>query len=185
MKRITLILTILLIGICSMPAAAQFEIGASYELRDENPENGFGIRIQKGLFESLPVVNLGVRLHASYFSDENNLSRNGVSYSQDLTNYDVGIAAYGGVGLGLLEPYAGVGLGTENFESVIDNYSGSEELTGEESGLYWNTFVGAKVTIIPMLKPFVEYRYSDKELSSPKLQDAQSGRIAFGILISF
>ncbi|HET8865918.1 MAG TPA: outer membrane beta-barrel protein [Gracilimonas sp.] len=190
MKRI-LPLTILLIAIFSATTFAQFEIGASYELRDEDPENGFGLRIQKGIFESLPIVNLGLRLHASYFSEENSISENNFSYSQDLTHYDIGFAAIGGISLGLLEPYVGLGLGTENYERAIQDVQNDPNNlapeSGDESSLYWNMLAGAKVTIIPMLRPFVEYRYSVTELEKPELDDvnSQTGRIMFGVSISF
>lgn len=192
MKRI-LPLTILLVAIFSATTFAQFEIGASYELRDEDPENGFGLRIQKGIFESLPVVNLGLRLHASYFSEENSIDpdNQSFSYSQDLTHYDIGVAAIGGISLGLLEPYVGLGLGTENYERAIQDVQNDPNNlapeSGDESSLYWNMLAGAKVTIIPLIKPFVEYRYSVTELEKPELDDvnSQTGRIMFGVSISF
>ncbi|WP_020402650.1 outer membrane protein [Gracilimonas tropica] len=191
MKRLT-ILTVLLITIFSAPALAQLEIGASYELRNEEPKNGFGLRIQKGIFERLPLVNLGIRLHASYFSEENNIDpqNQSYSYSRDLTNIDVGIAAIGGVSLGLLEPYVGLGLGTENYEQVINDYSGPESVkpqSGSDNNIYWNMLAGAKVTVIPLIKPFVEYRYSDTSLSEPAFENvkSQTGRIMFGVSLSF
>ncbi|MDZ7807793.1 MAG: hypothetical protein U5K71_11855 [Gracilimonas sp.] len=93
--------------------------------------------------------------------------------------------------MGLLEPYVGLGLGTENYERAIsdiqnDPNSAAPE-SGEENSLYWNMLAGAKVTIIPMIKPFVEYRYSVSELEKPELDDvnSQTGRIMFGVSISF
>lgn len=192
MKRL-LPLLILFVTIFSAPATAQFEIGASYELRDAEPQNGFGIRVQKGILNSIPIVNLGIRLHGSYFSEENNIDpdNQSYSYSEDLTNYDIGVAAIGGVSVGLLEPYVGVGLGTENYDRAIkdiqNNQGNAIPEEGEESSLYWNVLAGAKVTIIPLLKPFVEYRYSASELEKPELQSVKSktGRIMFGVSLSF
>lgn len=186
MKRILLLTTIGLI-LFTGTANAQFEIGASYELRNEDPKNGFGLRVQKGILSSLPVVDLGVRLHASFFSDELDRDNLNQAYTVEYTNYDVGVAGYGGVSLGLIQPYVGVGIGTENYEAVVNNYNGPDDLNpeGDENNLYWNLFTGAKVTIIPMIKPFVEYRYSNKELSNPTFADAQNGRIMFGVLLSF
>jgi len=171
-------------------AYAQFEIGASYELRDEKPQSGFGLRIEKGLLEKLPVVNLSLRLHASYFSEENRVDpqNQSYSYSEDFTNYDIGIAGIAGVSLGLIEPYAGLGIGSEDYEKAINDYQGlpgNRPESGEENNLYWNLLAGAKVTVLPMFKPFVEYRYSNKELSEPTLADAQNGRIMFGVVLSF
>ncbi|MEX0720923.1 MAG: porin family protein [Balneolaceae bacterium] len=187
MRRILPLAALTLI-IFSTSAIAQIEIGASFELRNEDPESGFGLRIQKGFFEILPMVDVGLRAHFSYFREENQVDDSGgFSYSEDLTNYDFGIAAYGGVSLGLMEPYIGLGLGSETTDINVDYPLGAgpgpEE--GEESNIYWNTFVGAKVTIIPLVKPFVEYRYSNKELGEPTLADAQNGRIMFGVNLSF
>ncbi|HBX66617.1 MAG: hypothetical protein CL670_04880 [Balneola sp.] len=179
--------------IFSTSSFAQLEIGASYELRDAEPQNGFGVRIEKGILEKLPLVNLSLRLHGSYFSEENNVDpdNQSFSYSEDLTNYDVGVAAIGGVSVGLLEPYVGVGLGTENYERAIsdvqNNQGNAIPEEGNESSLYWNVLAGAKVTIIPILKPFVEYRYSASELEKPEFQNVNSktGRIMFGVSLSF
>lgn len=185
-------LSIMMLGIFSTSSFAQFEIGASYELRDEEPENGFGVRIEKGILEKIPVVDLSLRLHASYFSEENNVDpeNQSYSYSQDLTNYDIGVAAVGGFSLGLLQPYIGLGLGTENYESVIENYSGPQSLEpdpAEDNNLYWNMLAGAKVTVIPLIKPFVEYRYINKSLDKPTVEElqTQNGRIMFGVVLSF
>lgn len=191
MKRIVLLITLFAI-LFSTQTFAQFEIGASYELRNEEPQNGFGLRVEKGIFESLPLVNLGIRLHASYFSEENNVDpeNRSYSYSQDLTNYDVGVSAIGGVSVGLIEPYVGLGLGTENYErtiSQLDDPNNAAPQSGDESSLYWNVSAGAKVSIVPFLKPFVEYRYSSSELEEPELDDvnSQTGRIMFGVSLSF
>ena len=70
MKKV-LPLIVIITALFSASTLAQFEIGASYELREEDPKNGFGIRIQKGILSQLPIVNLGIRLHGSYFSEEN------------------------------------------------------------------------------------------------------------------
>ncbi|MEX0607906.1 MAG: outer membrane beta-barrel protein [Balneolaceae bacterium] len=175
-------LTALIIFIFSASTLAQFEIGASYELRDEDPQSGFGLRIQKGFTEALPMIDIGIRAHASYFNEQNSLSQSGATYSQDFTNYDFGVAAYGGISLGLLQPYVGLGLGSETTDLSSDDVQGENR---DESNIYWNTFAGAKVTVIPFLKPFLEYRYSNKQLSEPTLADAQNGRIIFGISLSF
>lgn len=186
MKRL-LPLTALVVFLFSASVFAQFEIGASYELRDSEPQNGFGLRIDKGILGSLPLVDLGLRAHFSYFSEENHVDENSYSYSRDFTDYDFGLAAYGGVSLGLLQPYVGLGLGSVTTDISYNDFSGvgAEPEDGDESNIYWNTFAGAKVTVIPMIKPFVEYRYSNKELSDPRLADKQNSRIMFGVSLSF
>lgn len=189
MKRI-INLIIILSALFSASIYAQLEIGASYELRDEDPQSGFGVRIEKGFFEQLPLAKIGMRAHFSFFSDENNVDEGGLTYSQELTNYDFGTAITGGVSVGLIEPYVGLGLGSTTLDIKKDNYSifipGDEEpMDVNESNIYWNGFLGAKVTIIPLVKPFVEYRYSDTSLSEPEVADVRTGRIIFGVSISF
>ncbi|MFN1835403.1 porin family protein [Balneola sp. MJW-20] len=187
MKKLLFLIPILFFTVFMTDAQAQFEIGASYEVRDESPKNGFGVRVEKGIFEKFPLVNLRMRAHFSYFSESNNISGGNVSYSTDLTSYDFGLALTGGVPIGLIEPYAGLGLGSESFDLEVKDLQGvgADIQAGDENNIYWNTFIGARVTIIPLLKPFVEYRYSNYKLSSPDLSDSQNGRIMFGVYLSF
>lgn len=168
---------------------AQIEIGASYELRDEDPKSGFGVRLQSEILKGIPLVNLGLRAHFSYFSETNTVDENTFTYDQNIENYDFGLAAYAGVSLGLLEPYLGAGLGSETVDLSAEDFSntpppGSEPSEEEESNIYWNTFIGAKVTVIPLVKPFVEYRFSTRDLEVPDLDD-KTGRIIFGVVLSF
>lgn len=181
MKKLLLLIPILFILTFLTEAQAQIEIGASYELRSEEPKNGFGIRLEKGILEKLPLIKLRTRLHFSYFNEEISVSGGGQTFSTDLTSYDFGIALSGGVPIGLIEPYAGLGLGSETLDLSNDDFQN----VGDESNIYWNTFIGARVTIIPLLKPFVEYRYSNYKLSSPDFSDDQNGRIMFGVYLSF
>jgi len=166
--------------------SAQVEIGASYELRDEDPQSGFGVRIQKSILEKIPIVDLGLRAHFSYFSETNSVDENSFSYDRNFENYDFGLAAYAGITLGLLEPYAGAGLGSETVDLKTEDFEGVgvEPEDENESNIYWNTFAGAKVTVIPLVKPFVEYRFSSRDLEVPDLND-RTGRIIFGVVLSF
>lgn len=168
---------------------AQIEIGASYELRDDDPQSGFGVRLQSAMLKGVPFINLGLRAHFSYFSETNSVDETTFTYDKSIENYDFGLAAYGGVRLGLLEPYIGAGLGSETVDLSAEDFSntpppGQEPNEEEESNIYWNTFVGAKVTVIPLVKPFVEYRFSSRNLDLPDLND-KTGRIIFGVVLSF
>ena len=187
-KKLLLSLAALAMLITAMPqsSAAQWSLGASYEIRNEEPKNGFGVRVERDILQKLPIVDLGLRAHFSYFNEENSLSRDGVSYSRELTNYDYGLAAVGGVSVGLVSPYVGLGLGSETADLEVED----EELPGEgsDSNLYWNGFIGAKISPIPKLKPFVEYRVkSDKEFSELNRDaiDNSTGRFIIGLSLSF
>tara|TARA_R110000868_G_scaffold408928_4_gene693264 strand:- start:5858 stop:6427 length:570 start_codon:yes stop_codon:yes gene_type:complete len=183
-------LFIVLIVFISAPVFAQLEIGASYELRDEDPQSGFGVRVEKGFLKQVPLVNIGMRAHFSFFSENNDISEDGISYSENLTNYDFGVALTAGVSVGLIEPYIGLGLGSttlevkkKDFVSIPQGFE--QEPDANESNIYFNGIIGSKVTIIPILKPFVEYRYSNASLSEPEVAELTTGRIVFGVSLSF
>jgi opacity protein-like surface antigen len=182
----------LLLSAVPQTSSAQFSLGASYEIRDEDPKNGFGLRIERAILEKLPVVNLGLRAHFSYFSDENNVDYNDgsatYSYSQDITNYDYGLAAVGGVSVGPISPYVGLGLGASSLDISRDDMPNNSPFDEEsdDSSIYWNGFAGAKLSILP-IQPFVEYRLEDVSNYKDELQDIKSsnGRLMFGISLSF
>ena len=159
---------------------AQWSIGASYEIRDNaEPKNGFGVRVERGILGKAPLIDLRLRAHFSSFGDKET--------AQDLTDYDFGAAAIAGVSLGLVKPYVGAGLGSNTIE--ID-YSTGDDL--KETNLYWNLLGGAEVSALPLVKPFVEYRYSkatDEFFASPvpnvgEIEDS-NGRVVFGVSLSF
>lgn len=185
-KKIIMSAGILLMGFAMVPSQtmAQWSIGASYEIRNEDPTNGFGLRLERQILGQLPIVDLGLRAHFSYFSEENDVSQGGVSYSTDITNYDYGLAATGGVSLGLLKPYVGLGLGATTFDVTTDDLPGGD-LDSSDSALFWNTFVGAELSPVPALKPFVEYRFQQSDEPEFATDFDSNGRLIFGVSIAF
>ncbi|MDX1639244.1 MAG: outer membrane beta-barrel protein [Balneolaceae bacterium] len=195
-KRVVAVVAGVMLAVSIVPqeAEAQWGIGASYEIRDEVPENGFGVRIERGILNKLPVVKLGLRAHFSNFSEENNVTTSGnVSYTQEISDYDFGVTALGGVNIGLVKPYVGLGLGSNTINIDRSDLPSGSPLSQEddESNIYWNALVGAEVSAIPLLKPFVEYRYTDvggdffDDVQSQSVPSSQNGRIVFGVLLRF
>lgn len=190
LKNIILAFAALALLISAVPqtSSAQWSLGASYEIRNEEPKNGFGVRLERELLEKAPLVNLGLRGHFSYFNEENYVGRNSVEYGE-ITNYDYGLAAVGGVTVGPISPYVGLGLGASTFDATIED-AGNAQIDDEnpsDNVVYYNGFVGAKVSIIPALKPFVEYRLEDTADYQDELQNIResNGRLIFGISLSF
>jgi opacity protein-like surface antigen len=181
---LSLFALVLLCGIVPNTSSAQWSIGGSYEIRDEEPENGFGVRIERNILQKLPLAKLAIRAHFSYFNEENQVE-NGVSYTSQITNYDYGLAGVGGVAVGPITPYVGVGLGSSQAEFNATDV----ELPGEgsDNNIYWNGFVGAEVSPIPVINPFVEYRFqSTKEFDDLNENvNPSGGRLIFGVSLSF
>src|SRR5690625_6409737 len=96
-------------------------------MHNENPEDGFGVRVERGIVGNLPLLDLSMRAHFSYFNDTNNITLKNIDFSSDIDMYDYGIAAIAGLKLGLVRPYVGLGIGNQQF-----NYDPrSEEHTSE------------------------------------------------------
>lgn len=175
----------LLLSAVPQSTSAQWSLGASYEIRNEDPKNGFGVRLERDILQKLPIVDLGLRGHFSYFNDENELTTNSQNISTEMTSYDFGLAAVGGISAGLVAPYVGLGLGSETADLDYQE----EGLPGEsDSNIYWNGFVGAKISPVPALKPFVEYRVkSSKEFNDLSSEDfdTSTGRFIIGLSLAF
>lgn len=196
LKKAILILAGIVLACSLSPniTIAQWGIGGSYEIRDREPENGFGVRLERGILQKFPIVDLGLRAHFSYFSDENQVDPqdpNQSTFSQEITDYDIGVTALAGVNIGLLKPYVGIGLGSNTINLDVSNDAPDGFSDNEESKIYWNALIGAELSPLPVLKPFVEYRYSDvgedffKNAQSQNVRESYNGRIIFGVLLSF
>ncbi len=163
-----------------LQASAQWSLGASYEIRNEDPMNGYGIRIERDILRPVPIVDIGLRAHFSYFSDDDiNFSDDGTDFSGDPTYYDYGLAATGGVSLGLLKPYIGLGIGNGHYD-LDGDVEGNDF---DDSNIYWNSFIGAELTPIPKLNPFVEYRFQPTDEAD--FAPSSDGRFIIGVSLSF
>lgn len=176
---------LLILAACLMmplQSAAQWSLGATYEMREEDPQNGYGIRIEREILKPIPIVDIGLRAHFSYFNEDNEFTRDNQSISGDLTYYDYGLAATGGVSLGLFKPYVGLGIGKDDIDFEGDD--GSPDFS--DSSFYWNGFAGAELTIIPKLHPFVEYRFQQADHPDDIEADFGSdGRLILGLSLQF
>ena len=182
-RMLTSVLLAALFMVMALPfqSQAQWGIGASYEIREEVPENGFGVRLERSILGKLPLVNLRLRAHFSYFSEENNVSQGGATVSGDFTNYDYGVAGIGGISLGLLTPYVGLGIGSTTFDAKFENAPNP----GSDTNFFWNALIGAEVSPIPAISPFVEYRFQQADDPEDIQIDDSNGRLVFGVTLNF
>lgn len=171
----------------SQMSLAQWSLGASYEIRKEEPKNGFGVRLEREILKPTPIVDIDLRAHFSYFNDDNQVTSEGISFSQDVTSYDYGLAAIGGVSSGLFTPYIGLGIGASHVDVDRDGLpSGSTfEQDSKDTAFYWNGLIGARVSF-SALEPFVEYHLDDVSDYDNELSDIENsnGRWVFGFSIS-
>lgn len=181
MKKVLLTLALLFVFISvHQTVQAQWGFGASYEIRNEDPQNGFGFRLERSFLKEAPLLELGIRAHFSYFNDENNISRDDFTFSRQLDVYDYGLAALAGIKLGIVKPYVGFGIGNQQFKFKSD----FEDFDFNESSFYWNGFGGAEFTFLSLINPYIEYRIANLT-STDDIDFDNVSRLAIGITLRF
>jgi opacity protein-like surface antigen len=179
-----IVLMISILTIAGQSAYSQVGLGVSYEIRNEEPTNGFGGHVQFTLL-NFPVVSLSARIHYSYYSEEISYSEGTLRTSTDLTNNEIGGTAIAAVSLGLVSPYAGIGIGWHNYSlsrTVLQQTTIGTEIPDleddEDSAIYYGV-LGIAVTPLPLLRPFVEYRYAG--ITQDNLGPSSIGTWVFGV----
>ncbi|MCC5934069.1 MAG: hypothetical protein JJU35_07445 [Balneolales bacterium] len=186
MKKIVTIL--LLLGAFGYSQAqAQYILGASYEVRSDEPTTGFGLHFQNN-FSVIPMLlDVGIRFQTSFYNEKYSFSTESISFEREDTSYDFGLGLIATVGVGLIAPYAGVGLGYEVFDRTSTLLGapgvGIEDPDGDDSGLYYYGAIGAGISAIPFVRPFVEYRY--RGISGSDFMPSNYGTWAFGLQLRF
>ena len=169
-------------------AEAQWAIGASYEIREETPQNGIGVRVERDILSAIPILDFSLRGHASFFNESTTVSRDGATVERDFESFDFGVAALAGVNVALLRPYVGLGLG---MDSSSLNEEGTTDPRGYDSDdLNWNAFIGSYIRL-PIVSPFIEYRFSrtfDRDIDNFDSDDFSRdniSRFAIGVSLRF
>jgi opacity protein-like surface antigen len=184
---ITTSFILILIGFTANSAFSQIGLGVTYEIRDEKPTNGFGVHAQLALL-NLPMVSVSARAHYSNYSEDNSLTVSNIRYNQEIKSSEFGATALVSVGLGLLSPYVGLGIGWQNFtvesalsEQIADDFNITAN--DEENAAKYYGVIGAAVSPIPLLRPFIEYRYAG--ITKDNLGPSSHGTWVFGLQIRF
>jgi len=185
-----------IIALLPITANAQWAIGGGIELREEDPETGVNIRIENELPFDAPFVKFRARLQGGFFSEDISVGNVGNVQPDnvDINSFYAGANLLAEVGIPLpVNPYAGVGLGFErlSFDSdAISQVTGGDDSDGSA---YIDATVGLKVSLIPLIKPFAEYRYvepfSDFDGISGNATSfnalTANNRFVFGLLLQF
>ncbi len=152
-------------------------VGASYEIRDQDPTNGFGIRLEKNAL-NLILVNLRTRANFSMFSGDSRITAAGIDYDNKVEGWDLSGALTVGFNLGLFGPYAGLGAGVEQ----VNTESSFITDDGKEFSTFTYGILGVEMPLIPFVKPFLEYRYN-AFLEDPKNYRQSSSRFMIGVTV--
>lgn len=185
MKKIATFL-VLFMAIGYTQANAQYIFGASYEVRSDEPTNGFGLHFQNDFTVVPMLLDVGFRFQTSFYNEQYNARLQDLEVRQDDTAYDFGLGIIATASAGFVAPYVGVGLGYEVFNrDTRFSGNGGAMITESDSdnGLYYYGAVGVGVSAIPVLRPFVEYRY--RGVTSTDFMPSEYGTWAFGVQLRF
>jgi hypothetical protein len=196
MLKKLLILPVLLLTATSSIVHAQGGISATYEIRQEEPKQGLGFRVEKLFGYDDDFINVGIVGHTSIFNKNITLKRtvtNGgaMLFDQiDLSTFDIGLAVKLAANPPLLTPYLMGGLGFENYSLKADTRSGQVNIPADDRSLMLNASAGVQLRLIPAIRPFAEIRYSQNisEYEFEEVYDnlkVSKNRLAFGIQLRF
>jgi hypothetical protein len=175
---------------------AQGGISATYEIRQEEPTQGLGFRIEKLFGYDEDVINIGVVGHTSIFNKNITLKRTVTNGSAmlfdqvDLSTFDVGLAIKVAANAPLVTPYIMAGLGFENYSLKADARSGQVNIPADDRSLMLNASAGIQLRLIPSIRPFAEMRYS-QNVSGYEFEEVydnlkvSKNRLAFGVQLRF
>ncbi len=180
---------ILTLSLTPQISKAQWSLGVSYELRDEEPKNGFGARLEREILTPFPSINIALKAHFSFFTEERLTTVNGIETGRfDFETYDVGVSGLLIFNIGLLRPYAGIGIGLDNTSiesfSLPESQDNSVREDIKSLDAYLLATAGAYIDVFPFLSPFIDFRFT--QLSGRDEFDYNSyNRVSAGISLRF
>jgi len=177
--------------------SAQFSIGISAEQREISqfgePEYGLGVLIENDFKIRAPRIRFAWRAYASAFTTQTNYQDAFNVISDDPLNasiLDAGLAFLLEVKMPLfIYPYGGIGSTYERQKFTLANQQASDETdlaslqNWDGNALTYDGFIGIKFSPIPLLKPYVEYRYNEYFFRDNILPS--NGRLLFGVMLEF
>ncbi len=188
-----LLFTFLLLVITSVPFSeghAQWSVGGSFEIQDEDPTNGFGLRIEREMLNLLPAVDIRLRLMGSRVGEDVEINQSGIRLTQNITLWEGGLSGIAGFSTGVLRLYSGFGGGFARIESEAEDVQLDDVSIGEvidevsESSFYWNFIAGFEFTPMPIITPFFEYRFINVT-DDDGFGSNNFNRLALGVSVSF
>ncbi len=194
-KRI-IILSVLLLSFVTTMVHAQGGISATYEIRQEEPTDGLGFRVEKLFGYDDDFINLGIVGHTSIFNKNITLKRtitdgSALLFDQiDLSTFDIGVAVKVAANIPLVTPYLMGGLGFENYSLKADARTGQVNVPADDRSLILNASVGMHLRLIPAIRPFAEMRFS-QNISDYEFEqvyenlNVSKNRLAFGVQLRF
>lgn len=183
----------IIIALLPLTANAQWAIGGGVELREEDPETGINLRIENELPFDIPFVKFRGRLQGGFFSEDIGLGTSQVD-DVEISSFYAGANLLAEIGLPLpVNPYGGMGVGFEQLSfdgDAISQVTGGDDSDGSA---YIDATVGLKVTLLPLVKPFAEYRYVEPFSDFDKFRNnatsvstfTANNRFVFGVLLQF
>lgn len=177
-----------------MNAQAQGGFGITYEKRSDQPSEGVGIRLERGINDANGLLYVSILTHASLFNRVATLKSRTIKdlfyFDSELNTYDVGVALKLAANVPIVTPYVSAGLGYENFKIEILNKSLPTIGDNREQTALIQGSIGIQFRIGQLIRPFTEVRFS-KHLQDYTFEKtfedlyAAKNRVALGVSVQF
>ena len=168
---------VLFIALISFPVLvnAQLILGGGVEFREDGPDTGFNIRVQYPFtLSKFDIITFNAGFRGSFMpTDRLEFRPPALPDEFDLLgqSYQFGAFIQSELQnpLGFVNPYGGLGLGLESNNVKVDRRnkpfdfepSPLDQAEVTKSVPYVEVRTGVKLTFIPGLKPFAEFRYQE------------------------
>lgn len=164
-------------------ASAQMRIGFNYQLRNTIPKRGYGISLEPTVYRYKKLV-VDVRGFLGYFNHNGMQTLGDPTLPSDTFNRNIKYYVFGLGGVvrykfRYFDPFVSLGIGFNSYKVTSRGY-----VTIKSSYLY-NGSVGVEIEPIPVIKPFIEYRYTRSTVHDFQVQffkpNNSVGRLVVGI----
>jgi opacity protein-like surface antigen len=188
MKRLFQLTALLLFMSVSTAFGQGFGISGAYELQNADPTKGLSLRLEQRWI-NLKIVSLHSRFQVTRFSEELTIEepQTASEFAAEAQSFDFTAAGIVQLNLPMLPvtPYGGIGVGFDRSKFDVLDAAVNGVKDEATSSLAYSTIIGVKLTAIPFIKPFAEYRVAGLTKEPPKELDKATGRFSFGVQLAF
>jgi hypothetical protein len=184
------VLFILLLFSCSL--YPQWEISASYNVKNNLPDNGFGIGAARNLPFQWLLIGFMIKAGGNFFSSDSKLNTGNNALLVYTKQTDIHLNLIGTFYPRYLQPYTGLGIGISSFTYKTYYPDAEETLYNriQKYPFFIEILAGIRLSLFRNFYPFVSVHYikylpgfGEKE----RLSDISSSQICgyFGLKITF
>jgi len=138
--------TFLIIFLITPITLSQWELGGSYKIKSDIPENGFGISISRNLPFQGPNLGIKVRAEVNLLRENAEVNFSGINEELKFLSEDYNLHIIGEYFFNNFYPYFGFGFGYGELNSGRQNWQ----------GFVLSVLIGSKFPVSKLINPYIE-----------------------------